>query len=331
MARYLVLFPQTWNLILGRRTDLFKSDVQHICIRWCNVLSRFFVMNQGVRQGGVLSPVLFSVYCDEALCKLNDCGYGCFFHGINVAALMYADDIVLISSSVALVQKLLRLCEKEFNDIGLSFNVSKCEAMRVGDRFKADVVSLYVLNGTIIPWVSELKYLGVYLLHGVYLKINVHYNKVKFFTSFNAIYAKLGSSASAETLVHLLKSNCLSALLYNLEAVHLTKTNLNQLTYPLDRSFIKIFHLKNTESIHLCQYYMYQLPVEMLIDLRKLLFWQKIRNSDCDLLRHFFGYCSAGLFDTLCNKYNLVNNGKLNRNKIVDNMYKIVSSKLGSV
>ena len=170
-----------------------------------------------------------------------------------------------------------------------------------------------------------------WLYYIMYLKINVHYNKVKFFTSFNAIYAKLGSSASAETLVHLLKTNCLSALLYNLEAVHLTKTNINQLAYPLDRSFIKIFHLKNTDSIRLCQYYMYQLPVEMLIDLRKLLFWQKIRNSDCELLRHFFGYCSASSFDTLCINYNLVNYRKLNRNKIVENMYEIVRSKLGSV
>ena len=117
-------------------------------------------------------------------------------------------------------------------------------------------------------------------------------------------------------------------LLYNLEAVHLTKTNINQLTYPLDRSFIKIFHLKNTDSIRICQYYMYQLPVEMLIDMRKRLFWQKIRNSDCDLLRHFFGYCSADLFDTLGIKYNLVINRNLNRYKIVGNMYEIVLSNI---
>ena len=63
--------------------------------------------------------------------------------------------------------------------------------------------------------------------------------------------------------------------------------------------------------------------IEMLIDLRKGLFWQKIRNSDCELLRHIFGYCSASLFDTLGNKYNFVNNRKSNRNKIVDNMYEI--------
>ena len=73
---------------------------------------------------------------------------------------------------------------------------------------------------------------------------------------------------------------------------------------------------------------MYQLPVEMLIDMRKLLFWQKIKDSDCELLRHFFGYCSAELFDTLSNKYNLVNNRKLNKNEIVSNMYEIIRSNI---
>ena len=46
------------------------------------------------------------------------------------------------------------------------------------------------------------------------------------------------------------------------------------------------------------------------------------------IIETFFGYCSAELFDTLSNKYNLVNNRKLNRNKIVSNMYEIVRSNI---
>ena len=90
-------------------------------------------------------------------------------------------------------------------------------------------------------------------MHDTYMKINIHQNKVKFVWAFNAIYAKLGSTASAETLVQLLKANCLKVLLYNLESVYLTKTNINQLSFPLDRAFIKIFNLKDTKSIHTCQ------------------------------------------------------------------------------
>ena len=97
---------------------------------------------------------------------------------------MYADDIVLISSSISLLQKLLHLCEGEFMDISLSFNVSKCEALRFGKRFRAEVVPLFNLSRTCIPWVDEIKYSGVYLVHDTYIKVNIHQNKVNFFGLF---------------------------------------------------------------------------------------------------------------------------------------------------
>ena len=76
-----------------------------------------------------------------------------------------------------------------------------------------------------------------------FLKVNVHSCKVKFFQAFNSIYGKIGNGNSFDTIVHLLKSNCLSVLLFNLESVNLTKTNLNNLEFPLHRAFIKIFHV----------------------------------------------------------------------------------------
>ena len=42
-----------------------------------------------------------------------------------INAIMYADDILLLSSSVNLLQNLVALCEREFLTINLKFNVSK--------------------------------------------------------------------------------------------------------------------------------------------------------------------------------------------------------------
>ena len=76
---------------------------------------------------------------------------------------------------------------------------------------------------------------------GLCLKVNVHPNKVAFFRNFNSIYAKLGSFASAETLIHLMKSNCLSSLLFGLESVRLSKTDVHNLSFPLNRAMLRCF------------------------------------------------------------------------------------------
>ena len=49
---------------------------------------------------------------------------------------MYADDIILLSTSVADKQLMFNLCVDIFNDLnlGLSINVSKCNCLRIGPR-----------------------------------------------------------------------------------------------------------------------------------------------------------------------------------------------------
>ena len=54
-----------------------------------------FHVNNGVRQGGILSPYLFNVYMDDLSQSLNCCKTGCLSGEIMINHLMYADDLVL--------------------------------------------------------------------------------------------------------------------------------------------------------------------------------------------------------------------------------------------
>ena len=60
----------------------------------------FLGMAQGVRQGGVLTPILFSIHVDDVLLKLNEIGLDCHIQGMVISAIMYADDVILLSLSV---------------------------------------------------------------------------------------------------------------------------------------------------------------------------------------------------------------------------------------
>ena len=52
----------------------------------------------GMRQGGILSPILFTVYIDELLQRLTNIGVGCHWKGMFAGCLCYADDLALLAS-----------------------------------------------------------------------------------------------------------------------------------------------------------------------------------------------------------------------------------------
>ena len=51
----------------------------------------------GVKQGGVLSPILLAVYTHELLEQLGNTGAGCHIGSRFVWALAYADDFILVA------------------------------------------------------------------------------------------------------------------------------------------------------------------------------------------------------------------------------------------
>jgi len=58
------------------------------CVKWGSLTSYCYVLKTGVRQGGVLSPILFSVFIDDLVKLVNKANIGCI--GLEQAVLLYS-------------------------------------------------------------------------------------------------------------------------------------------------------------------------------------------------------------------------------------------------
>jgi Reverse transcriptase (RNA-dependent DNA polymerase) len=101
------------------------------------VLSNEFQINNGVRLGGILSPVLFGVHKDGLLEKLVNAKVGCFIGNAFLGVLVCADDLALVAPTPFAMRKLLSFCDTYSYDYSVSFNdsKSKCLHSNGGMRF----------------------------------------------------------------------------------------------------------------------------------------------------------------------------------------------------
>ena len=79
--------------------------MQRLRVRWNGVQSDAFPVSRGVRQGGVISPILFALYIDDLLYELEGVGVGFFWDDQFVGALAYADDLTLLAPSPAALRR----------------------------------------------------------------------------------------------------------------------------------------------------------------------------------------------------------------------------------
>ena len=105
----------------------FWYSTQKIEVHWNQLLSDSFHVSNGVRQGGVLSPALFSMHLDGLLEKLAASGVGCHWSCLFAGAVCYFVYIVLLAPCASALRTLLKICSSYASTHGLSFNPEKTE------------------------------------------------------------------------------------------------------------------------------------------------------------------------------------------------------------
>ena len=106
---------------------------QSACVKWRSSISPTFSVQNGVKQGGVISPVLFTLYMDVLLTQLAAKGAGCWLAGHYVGSLAYADDIILLAPSRRTLISMLETCSVFASDYNVMFNGSKSKLIVFGN------------------------------------------------------------------------------------------------------------------------------------------------------------------------------------------------------
>ena len=111
----------------------------------------WFTTESGVRQGSILSPILFVMYMDLVIQLVHQ------NNPENDFVLAYADHIAQTATSIEKLQERMTRWNESFNRYNLKLNLKKTEVLVVSRTEKEAVVTLdeYQLNQ-----VTKFKYLG---------------------------------------------------------------------------------------------------------------------------------------------------------------------------
>ena len=133
-------------------------------VRWGNACSTPFLVQNGVKQGGILSPLFFSIYMDDLSIELNNSGIGCHFGNVPLNHFIYADDMSLVAPSAGGLQKLIRICERYALAHDVIYNIEKSVCMLVNSKkIKLTKNPVIELSGASLKYLDSVKYLGCFI------------------------------------------------------------------------------------------------------------------------------------------------------------------------
>ena len=202
----------------------YCSQQMKVC--WDHSLSESFHVSYGVRQGGVLSPVLFAVYLEE----LADSGCGCYWRNLFAGAFCYADDIVLLAPCASALRVMLNICCPYASHHGLKFNPEKSQLICFRLRHTRPCSANIKFNDTVLPYVNEVAHLG----HVLSYNLDDTPDIIRAVRDMNHKVNSILSAADPFVKSFLVKTYCLSlygCLLWTLNSpsLKLIETALNKL------------------------------------------------------------------------------------------------------
>ena len=96
-------------------------------------------------------------------------------------------------------------------------------------------------HGQPLQWVSEFRYLGVFIVSSRYFRCSLVHAKRSFYATVNELFGKLLNLASEEVILELVRAKCIPILLFGLECFQLCKADLQSIDFSFNCLCMKLF------------------------------------------------------------------------------------------
>lgn len=181
---------------------------QSMQVKWGNRVSTPFGVGNGVRQGGLLSPVLFNLYMDDLSDQLRDCRTGCMIGNTLVNHIMYADDLAIFSPSSAGFQQLLNICSVYGVKFDVKYNDKKSVVMICRTKEDRDLTfPAFYLSEHVLSVSDKTKYLGHFITDQMYDDDDMYRQRRMLYAQANILVRKF-HSCSDEVKINLFRAYC---------------------------------------------------------------------------------------------------------------------------
>ena len=230
-------------------------------------LSEAFPVENGVKQGDVAAPTLFSIFFSALLTDaFQNCDKGILIEFRStgrvfnlrrfsfqsktcqavVRELLYADDIVFMTHSEGDMQHVMNRFSASCSSFGLSINLAKTKIMYTPAPGETYIAPNIVVSGSRLADVETFVYLGSVLSRDGSLDAEIHLRIKKASVAFGSlekrVWADRGLTRSAKISVY--KACVVSVLLYSCECWTLHRRHIKLLERLHQRCLRRILNIK---------------------------------------------------------------------------------------
>ena len=181
---------------------------QYAKVLWKEASSSVFEVENGVRQGGILSPFLFKFFINDIIEEIANMKEGCMLGITKVNILAYADDLVLIAGSKCDMDSLYTRLRQMISDHKLLINKRKSKCLIFSRSAVVNGPKSVNLGGDDLEIVNCYKHLGHFVENTLQDCSDIGYRLNKFYSSTNSVFRNF-RNVNLESLIYLFNSYCL--------------------------------------------------------------------------------------------------------------------------